>query len=145
MKIVLASDHRGYRLKDTLKQFLNKCEVETVDVGTFSADSVDFPDFGRLAAEKVSQGECDRGIVICGSGIGMSIVANKVSNVRAALCHDVQAAQMSRKHNDSNVLSLAADNIDEPLAEDIVKAWIETEFEGGRHQRRIEKIHAIEG
>ena len=145
MKIVLASDHRGYKLKDVLKQFLNQRQIETIDVGAFSADSVDYPDFGRLAAEKVSQGECDRAIVMCGSGIGMSIVANKVPKVRAALCHDVQAAQMSRRHNDSNVLSLAADKIDETLAQDIVKTWIETEFEGGRHQRRIEKIHSIEG
>ncbi len=144
MKVVLASDHRGYELKDTLKRFLTQRGIEPIDVGTFSAESVDYPDYGWLAAEKVSRGECERGIVICGSGIGMCIVANKFPNVRCALCHDVRAAEMSRKHNDSNMLSLAADIIDEPLAKKIVKTWIETGFEGGRHQRRIAKIHSLE-
>ena len=144
MKVVLASDHRGFRLKDILKQFLNDRRIETIDVGCFSADSVDYPDYGGPAAEKVSRGECDRGIVMCGSGIGMCIIANKFPNVRCALCHNTQAAQMSRRHNDTNVLSLAADVIDETLARSIVKTWIETEFEGGRHQRRLNKIRAIE-
>ena len=144
MKISLGSDHRGYALKDTLKQFLADRGVEAIDVGPFSEGSVDYPDYGGLAAEKVSSGECERGIVICGSGIGMCIVANKYPRVRCALCHDVQSAKMSRKHNNSNVLSLAADKIDEPLALNIVNGWLETEFEGGRHQDRIDKITAIE-
>ncbi|HQO79149.1 MAG TPA: ribose 5-phosphate isomerase B [Thermodesulfobacteriota bacterium] len=144
MKVVLASDHRGYQLKKTLQEFLAQQPVEVLDVGTFSVDSVDYPDFCRLAAEKVSSGEYDRGIVICGSGIGMSIVANKFPGVRAALCHDVLAAEMSRKHNDSNVLSLGADRVDAQRALDIVKIWLETPFEGGRHQRRLEKIQEIE-
>lgn len=144
MKVVLASDHRGYQLKAALQQFLADLKIETLDVGSFSSESVDYPDFGRLAAEKVSSGECDRGIVICGSGIGMSIVANKVPGVRAALCLDIRAAQMSRKHNDSNVISLGADLIDEQTARAVIKTWLDTEFEGGRHQRRIEKIQEIE-
>ena len=144
MKIVLASDHRGYRLKGTLKQFLADRDITAIDVGPFSEGSVDYPDYGGLAAEKVSSGECDRGIVICGSGIGMCIVANKFPHVRCALCHDPESAGMSRKHNNSNVLGLAADKIDEPLALSIVKVWLETDFEGGRHQDRIDKITAIE-
>jgi ribose 5-phosphate isomerase B len=144
MKIALANDHRGYRLKEAVKKFLAGRDIEAVDVGTSSEQSVDYPDYGGLAAEKVSSGECDRGIVICGSGIGMCIVANKYPRVRCALCHDVDAAEMSRKHNNCNVLSLAADKIDETLALKIVRAWLETEFEGGRHQHRIDKITTIE-
>jgi len=144
MKVVLASDHRGYRLKAHLKKFLDKLQIESLDVGTFSSDSVDYPDFGNPAAEKVSSGEYDRGVLICGSGIGMSIVANKSPRVRAALCHDVYTAKMSREHNDSNVLSLGADVVSEESAREILKVWLETEFEGGRHFRRIKKILSIE-
>lgn len=144
MKVVLASDHRGYQLKDLLKKFLDEMGIESLDTGTFSPDSVDYPDFGLRAAEKVSQGEYDRGILICGSGIGMCIVANKFPGIRAALCHDVYTAEMSRKHNDSNILALGADLIDEEQARKILKVWLETKFEGGRHLRRIEKIKEIE-
>lgn len=144
MKVVLASDHRGYQLKDSLKKFLEERKMEFLDVGTFSADSVDYPDFAMLAAEKVSHGDYDRGILICGSGIGMCIVANKFPGVRAAVCHDVSAAEMSRKHNDSNMLGLGADVINEELARKILYVWLETKFEGGRHLRRIQKISEIE-
>ena len=118
--------------------------MEFLDVGTFSADSVDYPDFAMLAAEKVSRGDYDRGILICGSGIGMCIVANKFPGVRAAVCHDVSAAEMSRKHNDSNMLGLGADVLNEELARKILHVWLETKFEGGRHLRRIQKISEIE-
>lgn len=144
MKVVLASDHRGYKLKGSLKKFLEERKMEFLDVGTFSADSVDYPDFAMLAAEKVSHGDYDRGILICGSGIGMCIVANKFPGVRAAVCHDVSAAEMSRKHNDSNMLGLGADVINEELARKILHVWLETKFEGGRHLRRIQKISEIE-
>jgi len=144
MKVVLASDHRGYQLKDSLKKFLEERKIEFLDVGTFSADSVDYPDFAMLAAEKVSHGDYDRGILICGSGIGMCVVANKFSGIRAAVCHDVSAAEISRKHNDSNMLGLGADVISEELARKILHIWLETKFEGGRHLRRIQKISEIE-
>ena len=144
MKVVLASDHRGYQLKDSLKKFLEERKIEFLDVGTFSADSVDYPDFALLAAEKVSHGDYDRGILICGSGIGMCIVANKFPGIRAAVCHDISAAEMSRKHNDSNMLGLGADVINEELARKILHVWLETKFEGGRHLRRIQKISDIE-
>ena len=144
MKVVLASDHRGYQLKDSLKKFLEEREIEFLDVGAFSADSVDYPDFAMLAAEKVSHGEYDRGILICGSGIGMCVVANKFPGIRAAVCHDVSTAEMSRKHNDSNMLSLGADVINEELARKILHVWLETKFEEGRHLRRIQKISEIE-
>lgn len=144
MKVVLASDHRGYQLKDSLKKFLEERGIEFLDVGTFSAESVDYPDFAMLAAEKVSHGDYDRGILICGSGIGMCVVANKFPGIRAAVCHDISAAEMSRRHNDSNMLSLGSDVINEELARKILHVWLETKFEGGRHLRRIRKISAIE-
>lgn len=144
MKLVLACDHRGYQLKDSLKKFLEEKKIEFLDVGTFSADSVDYPDFAMLAAEKVSRGDYDRGILICGSGIGMCVVANKFPGVRAAVCHDVSAAEMSRKHNDANMLGLGADKITEEMARKILLIWLDTKFEGGRHLRRIQKISEIE-
>jgi ribose 5-phosphate isomerase B len=144
MKVILANDHRGTQLKMRFKEFLDQMHIESFDVGAFSADSVDYPDFGASAAKKVSEGEYDRAVLICGSGIGMCIVANKFPRVRAALCHDVQAARMTREHNDSNVLCLGADVVSEGLAQDILKTWLETEFEGGRHLRRVEKIRDIE-
>jgi ribose 5-phosphate isomerase B len=144
MKIVLASDHRGYFLKEALKKFLTNKKMEFLDVGTFSADSVDYPDFAAIASEKVAAGKYDRGVLICGSGIGMSMVANKFPGIRAALCHDVISAELSRKHNDSNILVLGADRISEELAKEILQVWLTTEFEGGRHLRRVQKISAIE-
>jgi len=144
MRIALANDHRGYRLKLHLKKILDEMDIDYLDVGSFSDDSVDYPDFGAFAAKKVSEGECDRGILVCGSGIGMSIVANKFPRIRAALCHDTYSAKMTREHNDSNVLCLGADVIDEELAREILRTWLETEFQGGRHLRRVEKIRDIE-
>lgn len=144
MNVVLASDHRGYQLKETFKKILEGKKIEFLDVGTFSADSVDYSDFATLAAEKVSHGDCERGILICGSGIGMCIVGNKFPGIRAALCHTVTAAEMSRRHNDSNMLCLGADVVNEELARKILQVWLETQFEGGRHLRRIEKISALE-
>jgi ribose 5-phosphate isomerase B len=144
MKVVLASDHRGYRLKESIKRLLSELELHFLDVGTFTPDSVDYPDFGIAAAEKVSQGEYERGILICGSGVGMCVVANKFPGIRAALVRDVYTAEMSRKHNDSNVLALGADLVSEPLAREIAARWLQTKFEGGRHLRRIEKITALE-
>ena len=144
MNVVIGCDHRGYPLKEKLKKFLNDRKVDVLDVGTSSTDSVDYPDFGSAAAEKVSTGEYERGIVICGSGIGMSMVANKLPRVRAALCHDEYTAKMSRLHNDSNILSLGADVIDEILAKKIVETWLDTAFEGGRHRRRVDKIEQFE-
>jgi ribose 5-phosphate isomerase B len=144
MRVVLASDHRGYHLKDSLKKFLEERKIEFLDVGTFSTDSVDYPDFAMLAAEKISVGDYERGILICGSGIGMCVVANKFPGIRAAVCHNIGAAEMSRKHNDSNMLSLGADVVNEDSARKILQVWLETKFEGGRHLRRIQKISEIE-
>ena len=144
MKIVLASDHRGYQLKTSFKKLLDELKIEALDAGPFSPASVDYPDFAGIASQKVSQGEYDRGILICGSGIGMCMAANKFPGIRAALCHDAHTARMSRKHNDSNILCLGADLIKEEEALQILKMWLETEFEGGRHLGRINKIKEIE-
>lgn len=143
MRIVIGSDHRGRELKEEIKAFLYE-ETMLTDVGPFDDQSVDYPDFGRQVAEKVSSGEFDRGILICGSGIGMSIVANKFPRVRAALCHDARSARMSRNHNNANVLVLGADSTPRRLVTQIVEAWIKSEFEGERHQRRLDKIKDIE-
>ncbi len=145
MKIAIGSDHAGYVLKEDVKKLLDVVECEIHDVGTQSEEPVDYPDFAGDVARAVSSGEAERGILICGSGIGMSIAANKFPAVRAALCLDADTAQMSRKHNDSNILVLAGRKTDAEEAEAIVKAWLETNFEGGRHQRRLDKIRTIEG
>jgi len=142
MKIALASDHAGFDLKEKIKEFLT--EYEVVDFGTFSKNSMDYPDTGLKAAEAVSIGDCKRGILICGSGLGMSIVANKVSGIRAALCQTKQFAQLSRLHNNSNILVLSGRFISEYLAQEIIDVWFNTEFEGGRHQKRLDKISDYE-
>lgn len=138
MKIALASDHAGFELKEAIKEYLT--EHELIDVGTNSTESMDYPDTGFKAAEAVAKGECERGILICGSGLGMSIVANKVKGIRAALCNSVELARLSRQHNDANILVLQGRFISYNLAKKIIKAWFSTEFDGGRHQRRIDKI-----
>jgi len=138
MKIALASDHAGFDLKEDIKDFLEDHEV--VDFGTKTADSMDYPDTGFPASQAVASGQCDRGILICGSGIGMSIVANKVPGIRAALCQTVQFAELSRKHNNANILVLSGRFISKYLAKDIINAWLTTDFEGGRHQKRLDKI-----
>lgn len=139
-KIALGSDHAGYEAKETIKEYLSERGIEFEDFGTASTDSCDYPDYARAAAEAVSSGKCLRGIICCGSGIGVSIVANKVRGIRAALCHDSESATLSRQHNDANVLCLAARTTDKQKLVDILNAWLKTEFEGGRHQRRVDKI-----
>ena len=144
MKIAIGSDHAGFVLKEQLKTFLGKMDIETVDAGTGSEESVDYPDYGSEVARAVSAGRVARGILICGSGIGMSIVANKFPGVRAALCRDAETAVLSRQHNDSNILVLAGRQTGSDEAEAILQAWLDTAFEGGRHQRRLDKIKALE-
>ncbi len=142
MKIAIASDHAGFDLKEKIKKILT--EYEVVDYGSENSDSMDYPDTGFKAAEAVSRGDCGRGILICGSGLGMSIVANKVSGIRAALCQTKQFAKLSRRHNNSNILVLSGRFISEYLAKEIIDVWLNTEFEGGRHQKRLDKISNYE-
>ena len=144
MKIAVASDHAGYRLKEELKPLLRELGHEVRDFGTHSEDPVDYPDLIVLAAEAVARGECDRGIVLGGSGNGEAMVANKVPGVRCALCHDVTTARLARAHNDSNVLSLGQRTVGSEVARDVVRTWLDTPFEGGRHEQRVQKIAAIE-
>lgn len=142
MKIAIASDHAGFELKEKIKKYLEDHEIQ--DFGAISTDSIDYPQTGFPAAKAVASQKCDRGILICGSGIGMSIVGNKVDGIRAALCHTKEFAELSRKHNDANVLVLSGRFISHYLAEEIIDVWLKTKFEGGRHQRRIELITKIE-
>jgi ribose 5-phosphate isomerase B len=142
--IIIGCDHAAYAMKEIIKAFLVERGIEVKDVGTFNDSSVDYPDFGRKVARSVSCGEFTRGILLCGTGLGMSMVANKFPNVRAALCGGLFAAQMSRRHNDANILVLGARVTGDVLALEIVRAWLETPFEGGRHQRRIDKFSRIE-
>lgn len=144
MKIAIGSDHRGYEAKERIKALLQGMGVEVADLGTHEKRSCDYPDHGLAVAEAVSHGEADRGILFCGSGIGMSITANKVRGVRAALCHDELTAQMAARHNDANVLCLPADLVGNALMRRIVEVWLKTPFEGGRHKTRIDKISEIE-
>lgn len=144
MKIGLACDHAGFELKEEIKAFLKSMELDLIDLGTFGEESVDYPDLGMLVAEKVSRGELERGILICGTGIGMSIVANKFPKVRAALLQDLYTARLSREHNDTNILVLGGRVVGKELAKEIVKVWLLTPFEGGRHERRLQKIETLE-
>ena len=144
MKIALASDHGGYELKEKLKKHLGVIGAEYVDFGTDSEKSVDYPDYAEKAAEAVLSGECRFGIVICGTGIGISIAANKIPGIRCAHCHDAYSARMSRAHNDANMLAFGARVIGEGLMCDIVDAFLNGAFEGGRHEKRVEKISEIE-
>lgn len=144
MRIIIGSDHAGYSLKEAVKARLAAAGCEVYDAGTHRDESVDYPDYGVLAAEKVSSGSFDRGILVCGSGVGMAIVANKFPGVRAALCLDEETARLSRQHNDSNVLVLAGRKTDPETAGRIIRVWLETPFEGGRHQKRLDKIRALE-
>jgi ribose 5-phosphate isomerase B len=144
MQVGLACDHGGFELKEELKAFLKSIRVEPIDMGTFNENSVDYPDLGALVAERVSRGELERGILICGTGIGMSMVANKFPRVRAALANDLYSSRCSREHNDANILIIGGRIVGKGLAKEIVKVWLETPFAGGRHKRRIEKIDALE-
>ncbi|MDD3463907.1 MAG: ribose 5-phosphate isomerase B [Candidatus Cloacimonetes bacterium] len=143
MRIAIASDHAGYELKEAIKAAFPEHEFE--DFGTHSVDSMDYPDTGAPAAQAVAAGKAESGILICGSGIGMSITANKVRGIRAALCTNTDLARLSRIHNDANVLCLAGRFTAVPYALEIVNNWLNSAFEGGRHQNRIEKIKLLEG
>lgn len=145
MRIAIGSDHRGYAVKQKVIELLGRLGHEVVNDGTNGPESVDYPDVAKIVAGRVGHGEVDRGILICGSGIGMAIAANKTPGVRAAPCHDDLTAEMSRRHNDLNVLCLSADMLGEKLIDRMVEIWINTPFEGGRHARRVEKIAAMEG
>lgn len=142
--IAIASDHGGFDLKSYVVKYLSDNGFQFEDLGTFNTDSVDYPDYAVKVAEGVAQGRYEKGIVICGTGIGISIAANKIHGIRAALCTDSYMARMSREHNDANVLALGGRVIGPELALDIVKTWLETEFLGGKHKRRIDKIAEIE-
>ena len=144
MKIALGSDHGGYALKCDFIQLLEKLGHEYKDFGCYSTESCDYPDFGEAAARAVASGEYDRGIVICTTGIGISMAANKVKGIRAACCSDYFSAKYTRLHNDANVLCMGGRVVGPGLATELVEVFLHTEFEGGRHQRRIDKITAIE-
>lgn len=140
MKIAIAGDHGGYELKEVIKEYLTGREIDVLDLGTDSTESVDYPIYGKACGEAVASGKADRGIVCCGTGIGISIAANKVKGIRCALCTDVTMAELTRKHNDANMLALGGRTTGRQTALDIVKAWLDTEFEGGRHQRRVDML-----
>ncbi len=144
LRIAVASDHRGFSVKEKILSLLEKLGHEGLDYGPDNSDSVDYPEFAAKVAKSVSEHEVDRGILICGTGIGMCIVANKFPKVRAAPCHDDLTAEMSRLHNDANVLCLSADLLGERLVNRMVDIWINTEFEGGRHARRVDMIAEYE-
>ena len=145
MKISIACDHGAYELKERLKAHLTSQGHEVTDCGTNSTESCDYPDFGIAAAKLVVEGTCQRGVVLCTTGIGMSMAANKVRGVRCALCHETRSAEMTRRHNDANVLAMGAGVTGGNLAERILDVFLSTEFEGGRHQRRIDKMMEAEG
>jgi len=140
MKIAFASDHGGLELKNAVKLYLDEKGHETTDFGTYTNESCDYPDFARRAAQAVANGDCEKGIIVCTTGIGVSMVANKVKGVRCALCTNVDMAVMTRKHNNANRLALGQKYVDLTLAKQIADAFLNTEFEGGRHQTRVDKI-----
>jgi ribose 5-phosphate isomerase B len=142
--ILIASDHAGFTLKEKLKLYLEKIGFKVKDLGTYSGGSCDYPDFAYNLSRSISQGRYRRGILICKTGIGSSIVANRLSGVRAALCYNVKQARLSREHNDSNVLVLGSAFVNEKSAKRILNVWLKTKFQGGRHLRRLNKIKAIE-
>lgn len=145
MKIVIGCDHGALELKEYVKGMLKEFKDVTVeDVGTYTKDSVDYPDIAKKVCEKIISGQADRGMAFCGTGIGISIACNKIKGIRAALCHDVFTARMSRQHNDANVLSMGGREIGFGPAAEIVRVWIKEEFLGGRHQRRIDKVMALQ-
>ncbi|AXI38528.1 ribose 5-phosphate isomerase B [Bacillaceae bacterium ZC4] len=144
MKVIIASDHGGVNIREEIKKLLDEMNIEYEDIGCDCETSVDYPDYALPAAERVAKGEFDRGILICGTGIGMSIAANKVKGIRCALVHDVFSAKATREHNDSNMLAMGERVIGPGLAREIVKTWLTTEYVGGRHANRIEKISKYE-
>ncbi|MDT8445396.1 MAG: ribose 5-phosphate isomerase B [bacterium] len=141
-RIIIGSDHAGFQLKEALKSYLTGKGFEVRDVGTHEESSVHYPEYGKAVAQAVQAGEFERGVLICGTGIGMSITANRFKGVRATLCHDVDTAKLSREHNNSNVLVLGARVLAKELAEEMLQAWLDTSFAGGRHQDRLDMIEA---
>ncbi|MBU5434539.1 ribose 5-phosphate isomerase B [Pseudoflavonifractor sp. MSJ-37] len=144
MKISLGCDHGGFAMKEHIKSWLESHGYEVQDCGCYSTESVDYPVYGRAAAEAVASGACERGIVVCTTGIGISITANKVKGIRCALCSEPLSAEMTRRHNDANMLAIGGGMIGPNMADRIVETFLNTEFEGGRHQRRVDLISAIE-
>ena len=142
-KVAIGADHRGFKLKESLKKNLTRRQIPFIDFGCQSLSSVDYPKIGFQAARAIQKGQCFRGVLICGSGIGFSIMANKIKGIRAALCHNLTTARLSRRHNDANILVLD-ETISRKLAGQMLKVWLATKFEGGRHQRRINQIKKIE-
>jgi len=138
--IAIGADHGGFELKEKITAFLEKNGYNFKDFGVFNADSVDYPAIAHEVAREVANKNCSRGILICGSGLGMAIAANKISGIRAVTCHDTYSARMSRAHNDANILTLGARVVGVDLAADVIKVWLESEFEGGRHQKRVDMI-----
>lgn len=143
MKIALASDHGGFELKEIVKKHLLERNIEVIDLGTNSTESVDYPVYGTLCGETVVAGKADAGIVVCGTGIGISIAANKVKGVRCGLCTSVEMAHLTKQHNNANVLALGGRTTEPKLALEIVDEWLDTEFEGGRHQRRVDMLDSL--
>jgi len=144
MKLIIGADHGGYILKNQLSDWLKEEKYEVEDIGVFNSESVDYPDLAKKVAEGVTSGKFDKGILVCGSGVGVAIAANKVSGIRAANCHDVVLARLSREHNDANIITLGGRFVARELAIEILKVWLVTEFSGGRHENRIAKIKEME-
>lgn len=145
MKVVVGSDHGGFELKEVLKNYLEEKCIDVTDVGAYDTNSVDYPDIAVKACEKVTSGECSWGVLVCGTGIGISMAANKVSGIRCALVGNEYSAEMTKRHNNANMLAFGGRVTGSDLAKNILDAYINAEFEGGRHQKRIDKISAIEG
>jgi len=143
-RIALGADHAGYQVKERIKEFLQKSHYEVIDFGAHSAESVDYPDYALRVAESVASAEAERGVLVCGTGIGTAMTANKIPGIRAANCNDTYTARMATEHNNANVLAVGARVVDANHAVAIVKEWLNARFQGGRHQRRLEKIAAIE-
>lgn len=144
MKIGIGSDHGGFALKEELKAFMEEKNIEVVDFGTYNTESVDYPDYGEVVAKAVIDGQVEKGVVICGTGIGISISANKVKGIRCALCGDVYSAKMSREHNNANMIALGGRVVGVDLAKEILSGYLDSNFGGGRHKRRLDKISEIE-
>jgi len=145
MKVSLACDHGGYDLKEYIKTVLGKLGHECEDFGCYSAESCDYPDFGAAAARAVAEGKCEKGIVVCTTGIGISIAANKIKGIRCAHCADALQAELTRRHNDANMMAIGAGFTGKNMAERMVEVFLSTEFEGGRHARRVDKMMELEG
>ena len=142
--IAIGSDHGGFELKEHIKKHLDERKLEYKDFGCYDENSVDYPDIAKKVCSAINSDEADKGILVCGTGIGISIAANKIDGIRAAHCHDVYSAEMTKRHNNANVICMGGRVIGRELAFKIIDAWLDAEFEGGRHQKRIDKIHALE-